>query len=77
MTSALPRVEWLRGEVAAHKAAIRRHRSALSRAKAALVAAEETELAARGIKLIVQGEGGIHGPIRKAEHQVQEAQAAS
>lgn len=65
MASATVRVEELRGEVAVHKAAIRRHRSALSRTKAALVALE-TECSARGIKLVLKGEGEeTHG--RKEE----------
>ncbi len=55
--------EQLRGEIAAHKAAIRRHRSVLHKKKARL---SELELEGRGIKLIVQGEGkGDPWPTRR------------
>jgi hypothetical protein len=46
--------ERLRGEIRAHKAAIRRHREDLGRAKAELSA---LECASAGIKVVVKGEG--------------------
>lgn len=49
-------VEQLRGEVAGHKADIRRSRTRLARAKAELVELE-ARCAQLGIRLVVQGEG--------------------
>ncbi|KKM71007.1 hypothetical protein LCGC14_1435000 [marine sediment metagenome] len=73
MSSPATTADALRGEIRGHKAAIRRHRAQLSQTKAALVALE-LELTRRGIRLIVKGEGGIHG---QDQYQTQEAQAAS
>lgn len=51
------RAEALRGDVAAHKAAIRRHRAALVRAAIAL-ADLERECSSRGIRLVLSADEG-------------------